>query len=164
MKDGNPIDKLINTCMNFNPSENPGSTIWWWNPPGIFKITSKNTTTRVKVSLNNLPPMILGTATYQADTAVKYQMFTNVCPKLQNNVRLSITLTVSVQPKAQGINVNTSYVTPRLPKNNNTKTPTAKYESSGICFPRFFFLHTATFMNTPNAAVQIPNTRKTKPI
>src|SRR5690625_6031309 len=73
----------------------------------MFKITNKIITTRVNVSLNNFPPIILGKLTYHAEIAVKYQTFTNVCPKLQNNVRLSITLTVSVHPKAQGISIRT---------------------------------------------------------
>src|SRR5699024_321896 len=78
IKEGNPIARLINTCIYFKPSVNPGSIIWWWNPPGIFIITSKNTTTLANVSLNCLPSIIRGTVTYHADTAVKYQTFTNV--------------------------------------------------------------------------------------
>src|SRR5699024_8109045 len=107
-----------------------------WNPPGTFKITINTATTRANVSLNWRPPMIFGNATYQADTAVKYQTFTSVCPKLQNNVRLSNTLTVSVQPKAHGISVNTSYVTPKVAVNNRTKIPVPKNDINGRCCPR----------------------------
>src|SRR5699024_7050190 len=78
IKEGNPITILIPACASFNPSDIPGSTIWWWNPPGIFEITSKIKTTLVNVSLNNFPPITLGTTTYQTDTADKYQIFTNV--------------------------------------------------------------------------------------
>src|SRR5699024_9557775 len=120
------MDKLMNTGMNFNPSENPASTIWWWNSPGMFKMTSKKTTTRANESLKKRSPIILGTATYHAYTAVKYQILTSVYPKLQNNVRLTITLMFSFQPNTHGINVNTSTVTPRLTKNSSTNTPTAK--------------------------------------
>src|SRR5699024_8402222 len=100
--------------------------IWWWNPPGTFRTTDRITTTRARVSLNSLPPIIFGTATYHTDTATRYQTLTSVCPKLQNNVRESITFTVSVQPSAQGISVNTSIVTPILPKNVSKNAPTPK--------------------------------------
>src|SRR5690625_7835738 len=122
----------------------------------MFKITNKIITTRVNVSLNNFPPIILGKLTYHAEIAVKYQTFTNVCPKLQNNVRLSITLTVSVHPKAQGISISTSAVTPIVPKNNNTNIPSAKNASNGICFPGFLFLQLAIFINAPNSKDNIP--------
>src|SRR5699024_882094 len=118
----------------------------------------------LNVSLNNRPPMIFGTATYHAETAVKYQTLTNVCPKLQNNVRLSITLIFSIQPHAQGINDNTSYVTPSVPKKSNTKIPTAKYENKGTCCPRCLFRQFATLINTPKAATHIPKTINTSPI
>src|SRR5699024_2045218 len=120
--------------------------------------------TRDNVSLNNRPPMIIGTATYHAETAFKYQTLTNVCPKLQNNVRLSITLIFSIQPNAQGINDNTSYVTPSVPKKSNTKIPTAKYENKGTCCPRCLFRQFATLINTPKAATHIHKTINTIPI
>src|SRR5690625_6336341 len=101
--------------------------------------------------------------TYHADTAVKYQTFTNVCPKLQNNVRLNSTFTVPVQPNAQGINVNTSYVTPIVAVNNKIKIPVPKKASSGNFFPRFSLRHIITFVNAPAAAAQMPNTTKTRP-
>src|SRR5699024_7631248 len=136
----------------------------WWNPPGIFRITSKKTTTRDNVSLNNRPPMIFGTATYHAETAVKYQTLTNVCPKLQNNVRLSITLIFSIQPNAQGINDNTSYVTPSVSQKSNIMFPTTNYENIGTCCPRCLFRHFATLINTPKAATHNPMTINTSPI
>src|SRR5699024_5858282 len=110
IKDGSAIDRLMKTCMNLIPSVMEGSTIWWWNPPGIFRTTAKITTRRAKASLNNFPSITFGTATYHAETAAKYQTLTAVCPKLQNNVLLNITLIVSVQPNAQGMSMNTSIV------------------------------------------------------
>src|SRR5699024_6131879 len=121
-------------------------------------------TTRVNVSLNNFQPIILGKLTYNAERAVKYQTFTNVCPKLQNNVQLSITLTDSIHQKAETISIRTSEVTPNVPKNNNTNRPSAKNASNGICFPGFLFLQLAIFIKAPNAEVHIPRTRITRPI
>src|SRR5690606_15265107 len=91
------------------------------------------TTKRVNVSFQRLPPIIFGTMTYQADTAVKYQIFTSVWPNAQNRVRATITLIVSTQPAAQGIIVNTSMATGTLPKNNRTNTPVAKNARIGRC-------------------------------
>src|SRR5699024_7095235 len=112
ISEGNPIARLINKCINLRPSVNPGSTIWWWNPPGTFRITIRITTSLARLSLNMLPPITFGSTMYQADTATRYQTLTSVCPKLQNNVLVSRTFIVSVQPKAHGININTSHVTP----------------------------------------------------
>src|SRR5690606_33521925 len=78
INEGKAMDKLINTWANFHPSVIAGSTIWWWNPPGMFKITSNITTNLVSESLNPFPPISFGTATYHADTAVKYHTLTNV--------------------------------------------------------------------------------------
>src|SRR5699024_3766033 len=114
------------------------------------------------VSLNCRPPITRGTTTYQADTAVKYQTFTNVWPKLQNKVRLKSTFTVSVQPNAQGINVNTSIVTPIVPTNSNRKIPVAKKENccaekeqynmlSSILFPPFGYIDIYTPRSRPNS-------------
>src|SRR5699024_12850684 len=117
----------------------------------MFKITNKIITTRVNVSLNNFPQIIIGKLTYHAEIAVKYQTFTNVCPKLQNNVRLSITLTVSVHQKAQGISIRTSALTPIVPKNNNTNIPSAKNASNEICLPGFLFHQLPILIKAPNA-------------
>src|SRR5699024_12256011 len=115
----------------------------------------------VNVTLNKFPPIILRKLTYHAEIAVKYQTFTNVCPKLQNNVRLSITLTVSVHPKAQGISIRTSAVRPIVPNNNNTNIPSAKNASNAICFPGSLFLKLATLLKAHKAADQITSRRST---
>src|SRR5699024_5651950 len=96
--------------------------------------------------------MIFGTATYHAETAVKYQTLTNVCPKRQNNVRLSITFIFPIQLNAQGHNDNTSYVTPSVPKKSNTDIPTPIYENKRTCCPRGLLRQFATLINTPKAA------------
>src|SRR5690625_1424906 len=130
----------------------------------MIKITNKIITTRVNVSLNKFPPIILGKLTYHAEIAVKYQTFTNECQKLQKNVRISITLADSIHPKAQGISIRTSAVTPIVPKNNNTNIPSAKNASNGICLLGFLCLQLAIFIKASNAEVHIPRTRITRPI
>ena len=130
----------------------------------MFIITNAIITTRVNVSLHRLPPIIFGTITYHAETAVKYQILTNVCPKAQNRVRATITFIVSTHPKAQGIIVNTSIATGILPKNKSTNTPVAKNEKIGRCLPLLFFLQLAIFINAPNAHIQTPKTINTRPI
>src|SRR5699024_379685 len=101
--EGTAIARLMNKCMNFRPSVNPGSTIWWWNPPGTFSTTIRMTTALARESLNNFPPMTFGTTMYHAETATRYQTLTSVCPNAQNKVLVSRTFIVSIQPSVQGM-------------------------------------------------------------